>query len=351
MREGEFLEYIKEISINEAVIHILDVNSEEVILNEYPLELNEEIYTFLTKHLQKCFNDEELRYAVFNGERSIVKEVSREYLNGETNLMETSKELARQMFKLIKANGTIPSCDLIVVSLSTEFGALLGILKMDYVKNYTHKIDFVEDKIDINIIPQLSGLPGSGQKIQKCAFIKPLRDENEYDLMVIDKINKAKEKEEYGTNYFINSYLGCNVINNERDLTKGLLNAAEKWTRDNLKEDAAKAESFRSTIKKKLKEEEIIAIEELSNDLFKDQFEAQKNFIDYVSSQGVEGNVNVDKEWVEKKLKRVRLKIDRDIDLYINEETYDDSSRFEIVKNGDGSINMIIKHVMNYIEK
>ena len=42
---------------------------------------------------------------------------------------------------------------------------------------------------------------------------------------------------------------------------------------------------------------------------------------------------------------------DKDIDLYINEEAYHDDSKFEIQRNGDGSINMIIKHVINYIEK
>ena len=39
------------------------------------------------------------------------------------------------------------------------------------------------------------------------------------------------------------------------------------------------------------------------------------------------------------------------IDLYINEETYHDSNKFEIVRNGDGSINLIVKNVINYIEK
>ena len=52
-----------------------------------------------------------------------------------------------------------------------------------------------------------------------------------------------------------------------------------------------------------------------------------------------------------KKLKRIRLKIDKDIDVYINEEAYHDERRFEIQRNGDGSINMIIKHVLNYHEK
>ena len=54
---------------------------------------------------------------------------------------------------------------------------------------------------------------------------------------------------------------------------------------------------------------------------------------------------------VDKKLKRVRLNIDKQIDLYINEETYHDQQKFEVVRNGDGSINLIIKNVINYIEK
>ena len=45
------MEYIKEINIMEAVIHILDNNSDEPVLNEYSLELNEDTYNFLLKHL------------------------------------------------------------------------------------------------------------------------------------------------------------------------------------------------------------------------------------------------------------------------------------------------------------
>lgn len=344
------MEYINEININDAIIHILDNNSDEPILNEYMLELNEEIYGFLLKHVDRCLKDEELRYALFNEERNIVKEVSEEYLSGKNNLMQVSKELARQMFILMKSNGNVPSCDLIIVSISTEHGPLLGIIKMDYIRNYTHKIDFIEDRIGINIISELTGLPVSAQRIQKCAFIKPLKEEQNFNLMVIDKQSKSKD-EEYGSNYFINSFLGCRIIENERDMTKNFLKATEKWARKNLKEDADTAETVRSTIKKKLKEEETIDVKALSEDIFKDQFEAQQDFVQYVTAQGVNGNVVVDKEWTEKKLKRVRLKIDKDIDIYINEEVYDDSNRFEIQRNGDGSINMIIKHVMNYIEK
>ncbi|CAM2747385.1 nucleoid-associated protein [Hathewaya histolytica] len=343
------MEYIREININEAIIHILDNNSEEPILNEFSLDLTDEIYGFLYKHIQKLLRDEELRYAVFKEGRNIVQETSREYLSGHNNLLEVSKELGRQMFSLIKSKGSASSCDLIIVSISTEYGPMLAILKMDYVKNYMHNIEFVEEKIGINIIPQITGLPASSQKIQKAAFIKPVPSEEGFDLMVIDKKKGSKKEEDYGTNYFIDNYLGCEIVVNERDMTKGFLETAEQWTRENLSDNADKAEKLRRKVKEKLKEEDEIDLKEFTSEVFEDGEES--NFLSYVKENGLDENISVDKEWVEKKLKRVRLKIDGDIDVYLSEEAYKDFTRFQIKRNGDGTIDMVIKGVRNYIEK
>lgn len=345
------MEYINEININEAVIHILDSNGQEPVLNEYSLNLDEDIYKFLYKHIEKCLKDEELKYGKFNVERNIVKEIVQDYLNGiDSDLINLSKELARQLFIIMKGNVNIPSGDLIVVSVTTDQGPMIGILKMDYVKNFTHEIQFIDQKIGIGIVPQVAGLPGSGQKIQKAVFIKPIRDDENYNLMILDKQSSSKE-DEYGANYFINTFLGASIIINERDMTKTFVKAAENWTRKNITEDAGKAEEIRTAIKTKLREEDTIDIDEFSEELFKEQPQVKEDFSNYIKEQGLNKEVAVDKTWVDKKLKRVRLNIDKQIDLYINEEIYHDSSKFEIQRNGDGSINMIVKNVMNYIEK
>lgn len=346
------MEYINDLNIQDAVIHILDSNAIDPILNEYTLELSEDIYKFLHKHIDKCLKDEELKTAIFNSERNIVKEIVQDYLNGVDNdILGLSKELARQLFAIMKGNTNIPSCDLVVVSLITDVGPMIGILKMDYVKNFTHAVEFVDDKIGIGIVPQAAGLPASSQRIQKAAFIKPIREEQIFDLYVIDKQKKSNDNDEYGANYFMNSFLGCSVVANKRDMTKTFLKAAESWTRSNITEDAEKAERIRSTVKSKLREEDSINIEDVSNELFKDEPIKKQDFETFMKGNGLEQEIDIDKAWVEKKLKRVRLKIDKDIDLYINEEAYHDNSKFEIQRNGDGSINMIIKHVINYIEK
>lgn len=89
--------------------------------------------------------------------------------------------------------------------------------------------------------------------------------------MVIDKKKKSSEEDELSLNYFVDNYLGCTVFQNERDMTKTFVKATEEWTRNNIIEDAEKAEGIRSKIKNKLKEEEIINIEELSRELFNEE--------------------------------------------------------------------------------
>ncbi|MGU9097357.1 nucleoid-associated protein [Clostridium perfringens] len=346
------MEYVSDINIMEAVVHVLDRNSDEPILNEYKLDLTEEVYKFIYKHVEKCLRSEDLKYANFNEEHGVVKEVSQWFLNGEVrDLVEVSQELAKELFYIMQGNPKISGCDLLTVSISTDQGPMLGILKMDYIKNFTHKVDFFENKIGIGIVEHQVGLPASGQKIQKCAFIKPLREENEIDIMVIDKVKRYSKEDEYGADYFTKQYLGCALIQNERDMTKTFVNAAETWTRNNIIEDAERAEKIRTAIKIKLKEEENINIKELSRELFEEEPRMKEDFTAFIRGNGLSEEVEVDKVWVEKKLKRIRLNIDKEIDLYINDETYNDDSKFEVLRNGDGSINIVLKNIRNYIEK
>ena len=343
------MEYINDINIQEAVINVLDNNGAEPILNEFTLELTEDTYKFLYKHIEKCLKDEELKTAVFNPERNIVREITKDYLNGmDKDFIELSKELSKQLFSIMKCNCNIPSCDFITVSLITDIGPLIGILKMDYVNTFTHQIDIFDNKIAVGLLKHGLTLPGSSQKIQKAAFVKPTREKAKCDLYILDKIKNVQSDDEYGINYWTNSFLNSCIVTNERDNTKVFMRASETWIRNNLIEDAEKAEKIRREIKEKLVTEDNINVEEVAENLLGP---GQKEDYRMFMARNCDEEFTIDKKYVEKKLKRVRLKIDKDIDLYINQEAYKDASKFEIQRNGDGSINMIIKNVVNYIEK
>lgn len=334
---------IKEININEAVIHILDNNAQEVVLNEYYLELNENIYSYLYKHINKALKSDDLQHAVWNKEKNEVKDISQSHLNGEKRLLDVSKDLAMKMFNIMRMRGNVPSADLIVVSISTEHGPLLGILKMDYTKQYDHRVSFVENKIGVDVV-QINSLPSG--KIKQCAFINPCWEKNTTDLMFIDTPQARDD-----THYFMAYYLGCQPVQTEKDQTKRLVHAVENWVRKNLKEDAAEAEAIRTTIKERLSQADSVDIKELSEELFINQLESKNDFMEFVKKQGVEATVKIDQEWTQQKFKKVKLKIDKDIEITINAEAYKNDCRFEIINNGDGSVNFVIKNVMNYMEK
>jgi len=341
------MEYINEINLNEAIIHILDNNSDGPVLNKYSLELTEEVYIFIFKHIQRCLRDEELKYAKFTEEKNIVKEIAYEYLNGENNLINVSQELAKQMFRLMRSKGSIPSCDLLTVGFTTEYGPFLGIFKMDYIKSYMHNVESINGEVGINIVPQHTGLPSSGAKIKKCAFIKGSAATNEYDLLVMDKHNKKiSEEKEYGANYFIDNYLGCKIVINDRDNTKNFMRATEVFIQRYLNEDATKAEMLREQVREKLIDKENINIEDIANIMC----DYKESYLLHMTTN-CENEFEVDKKYVEKKLKKIRLKVDRDIDISISQEAYSNQSKFEVIKNDDGSINMVIKNIQNYVEK
>ncbi|NEZ93363.1 nucleoid-associated protein [Clostridium botulinum] len=309
------MEYIKEVNINEAIIHILDSNANGPILNEYKLRLDDENYKFILKHVEKCLKDQQLRYAQFNNERNIVKEVSQEYLNGQSDLL----------------------------TISTEYGPMLGILKMDYIKNYIHVIDTVEDKIGINIAPEVTGLPMTASKIKKCAFIKPIREGQEFNLMLIDKQKKSKDSEEYGSNYFIKNYLGCNVIENERDMTRQLVENTDKFIKDNI-DDVKTAVKTKDLLREKLKKEDTINIEDITDEIFKDETLKQE-FINFNYENNIDKPIEVDKEFVTKIVNTLKFKLNKNITLSIPEDIYSDINSFEVRDNGDGTANIIIKDV------
>ncbi len=346
------MEYINDININQAVIHVLDRNAAEPVLNEYILELNEEVYKFLLKHIEKCLKDDELKYAKFKQGTNLVKETVQGYLNGiDDDFIGLSKNLAKQMFAIMQIDENIDSCDLIIVSVTTDKGPMIGILKLDYVKNFTHEIQFIDEKIGVGIVQQTAGLPGNGQKIEKAAFIKPFREDDLFNLYVLDKKRRTKEDTELGINYFLSDYLYSSIVTNERDMTKEFIQASENFVRRAIVNDAVLAEKVRSKIKDKLKDNDVINLGELSKELFENDNNLKESFTIDLKMKALDEEIVVDSKYIEKKLKRIRLNIDKQIDLYINEGAYHDSSKFEVQRNGDGSINLVIKNVINYIEK
>ena len=214
------MEKVDDISIQEAVINVLDSSLNEPIINEFKNKLSEETYDYLYKHIKKAINNKDIKYCKYIHVNGAMKKTADDFFYRHSSIITTARDLSLQLFNLMKQNNQIPPCDLIVASIITNQGPFLSILKMDYLKGYTHKVQNYDDKIGINLINQNSRLPASNQKVGKAAFIRANRDDN-FDMLILDKHRKSSN--EYDINYFTKSFCNCRRYLTPLDNTKGFM--------------------------------------------------------------------------------------------------------------------------------
>lgn len=333
------MEHIKELEILKGAISILDKNSDAIVSSESEIVFNEDNYDYLMKHINKVLSSEELKYGVIEGE--YIKKKKEDFFSGEINITTLSRKLGNRLFSLMKEEEGINSCNLVLLSLTSNIGKIIGIFKLDYIKNYISNIDVKEEKLNIDINWKCNSLPAINGKMNKAAFI--LEEEKEFHLYILD--SKGTEKEDY-----FRDFLESKILENDRDLTKKLIKASKAFVKESLDDDLEENLRVTNQLFKKIKQGSSIDIEETAEELFSDSEKAIE-FKNYLQNEGLQNNIQLDNEYSEKKLKRIRIKIDKDIDLYLSEDSYDDKDRFEVVKNGDGYVSVLIKNVKKLEEK
>jgi hypothetical protein len=340
---GSLLRTIDEIIINKVYISALDKENNTIILSEGELELNEQTYEYFEKHILRCIRDDETKPGKFDGEANIVKQLCMEVFEDQDSFESCAKKLSQFIYKCMGNDEKEQSGDFAVCLCDSQQGMFLALLKLNYTNVYSHFVKQGDRDIIIDIGINRTGLPGIGQKLSRAAFVrKPIGSNDEYDFLVYDKQQEG---------YFCQAFLRISPVRDKRENTKIIQRTSEGFARRAFKDNAQEAEGFRKMLTETLMQEENVNVETLAERLLPSQ-EKRAEFRAALANEGIsEPEVSIDREWAEKKLKRKRLKVDKSIELYIDDEAYNDKDKFQIKRNGDGTIDIILKNVRNYIEK
>ena len=343
---------IEAVIIEKAIIHVLDRNADAPLLTDFLQDINEDIHEFLEKHIIKALGDEDNKTAIFREGTSTVKTSCMEIFEDETNFVEVSKRIALHMFKSMKENNNISSSDLVICLYSAQEDKYIGILKLDYKTSFIHNIEYCNDSFKISIMPQTIGLPGIGQRLQKCAFIKKPLEDNAFELIVLDKQGFHKDTESEIAQFFHQKFLNCLILSDNRDHTKLFRNVTEKWTRKNLKHDIDMAQEVREEVVESLKNGVDIDLQKFTQNIFGNDMDRQHNLLEYMVNEGLEKeSFEVDKKWVEKRMTKRIMKTDSGIEIKGDYEILQDPMKFQVQKNGDGSINLVIRNIKFFSER
>ena len=332
--------------IHKSIVHVLDKNSEVPILNDFEGKVSQEVDKFFQKIIKRVSKDDDLRKGIFKDyENNVVKNCCEQIIYDESTFLENSKEIAAYLFDVMKINAELESCDLAICLYTVKDEKYVGILKLDYKRLYTHSIEFIDDKFNIQMVPNEIGIPET-QRQKQCAIVGLTGMNDEYHLRLLDK---DAEKEELESK-FINEFLNAEKIVDDKHKTKVFKNSAETWITNALANDIKQAEDVRSVLNYTLKEKEEIDLEDFVEKSI-DNNDLKESFKEHMEEKGIGSAFNIDKQWVEKKLKKRSIKTDTGFDIKADLNDFEEPMKYSVKQNSDGSIDITIKNVKFYEEK
>jgi ribosomal protein L17 len=327
-------------------VHVLDKNSDVPILNDFEGKVNQEVESFFQKIIKKVSKDDDMRKAVFKDyNENLIKNCTEQIIYDENTFLQNSKEIASYLFETMKTSSDIESCDLAVCLYTIKDEKGVAILKLDYKKLYTHSIEFVDEKFNIQMVSNEIGITES-QKPKQCALIGVSGINDEWHLRALDK--KA-EKEEIESK-FIEEFLNAERVDDDRYKTKVFKNSADNWITNALGDDVKKAESVRSALNYTLKEKDSVDVEEFVEASLSEE-EKKESFKELMEEKGINESFSVDKKWVEKKLKKRGIKTDSGFDIKGDLSDFEDPMKYSVRNNENGTFDIVIKNVTFYEEK
>jgi hypothetical protein len=338
--------------IKKAILHILNNKDENIVLNDFELDLIPQIENIFKKHIQNSINDEGTRIAKFKNETNAVRQHCQNILDdSDSNFVSSSQEIARHLFDAMQEHQNISPANFVVCLYSTDIGNFIALLKMDFSEIIETEVKIIEGKTKISVLVKGSGLPNEKQKLQKCVFFKPYIPENEYDLILLDKQAIKAKKDDLIANFFTNNFLHCELAKTNRDITRGFKTQTEKFIENKFANDIEKIEELKNLLVSTLKAADSIDINSFAESSFGYDNNLKQEYMTLISEKLGDFNFEVDKDWVKTNLRKKKYKTNTGIEINVDVDTAQNPDKFAIKRNDDNTFDIIIKNVQKYSEK
>jgi len=327
---------MKEITIEKAILHILDTNAGVPVLSgdTLPADESEE---FFIKHIEKLWNDSELKECEFDDSVNPVKDIVKE-ARGES-FIPVTQQLAQALYDIMASNIEIPAADVLFTVFRGEQSRYLGILKFNYKEAFTHGLSSVDGISCTSVIKYKTLFAGESQKIDECVFI----DLHNLKLWIKEKKYEIDGQKDY---YLSSIYLKTQPARSYKEQFRLVEKSAEQVVKKFYSGDSLKQTEVKEAIKNSVDENLEIDVDELSRNVFSDSPDMQRQYRQELSDKGfTEKKIKINQQIYNDLEKSHRIITDLGIKMEIPSELLRDSEKVEFIVNRDGTMSILIKNV------
>lgn len=319
------------------IIHILDSSMSMPVLSDYPIDLGSDLCDFLKAHIERFTESDDVKICQFSDESptmALIRDCTPE------NFVETSKELAVNLFQIMNSNIAIPAADIALLVFSCSGNDYMALLKLNYRTSYTHSTKQLENGNSNDFIVHRALLPAQGQKLSE-GFVVDL---STGEILLTERKYEVNGEKRL---YFSELFLQCHAPMSQKSRLDIVTKAVEQVNSKYYGSEAPERKmEIKNVICKELEEKGSIQVEEIKEKVFSDSPEMQEDFEKKLEKYHMEKEVVQPKsERTIKKFQKQHLTTDTGIEITIPMEEYRNPDRVEFITNADGTISVLIKNI------
>ena len=321
--------------IRQAILHILDKDSGNLLLSELSLDLSD-VFTreYINKIIKKVQQSEQKR-----GKLEQEAKLLTNLASIHTSFVEKSTQLATRIYDVISPAEEIPAADyLFFEATDDEERNWFGFIRLDYKQFYTHFLD-AQNGIANQLIRHNTILPAVTQ-VPSEAFLLDLVS-GEYSL-----IEKRYAIEGSKTLYLSKQVLELNPIDATPQQIKQLKRVVTQVAKQYDEQPYEVLAATQQIIYEQLDEANEIIPDKVIERAFEKNLSAQTVAKEALANHELPAKLSVNNvPKYEKKYCKQKFKLANGIEITIPVELYGNSDVVEFINHPDGTISVIIKNI------
>lgn len=329
--------------INKGILHILDINSDGLLLSETELSLQEDTIDFLQKHLEKILKSQDAKTGTFYDDSEFQRKLN-DYIAEKTSFLTFSHDITKLFNGInvhVKNNKT---SDFIILDVLIDNKRKIILMKAANHQGFMHQAVTVENGIQNEIVSQWSIMPSISQRMDEFAII----DVESKELRVA-----AKRYEIDGNMVYVFSemFLECSLLPSTREAIKTIRETAKKVAEDFGQNEIKTMAAVKTAISLEAENSASLNPHNAGKKIFADNPAMQKEYEEKINKKGFDKPIPVNKEATMKKMYNHKLQTDTGIELSIPVNYLENTEFVEFNHNTDGSLSITLKHITNIINR
>ena len=327
-----------EITLQAAVLHLLDTHADQPVLADRPMEAQEETARYLTAHLQRAFCSEEARDCRFDEQSPLLGLLE----SAEDNFVEVTRQIANRWFELLQQWPAIPAADVLFALATVDGVPCLAALKLNYKAAWLH-VSEQGTGVENRLVRQPSALPGASGKADE-AFFAAL------DGSICRVIEKKYDIDGRRSAYLCRHLVGAVRGYSPKEKLEVVRAAAVEVNQQfygslGMDEPAVNAALLENFCEEK--DAEPPTAEQICEALYGDVPHAREAFTRILEEKDVSPAEPVTiLPAAVRRMGNQKLKAFSGVEVKVPVEVYKDPSAIEFIKNEDGTTSLLIKNIL-----